>query len=250
MLFFYLNFLYSVNSLLQVCQETSPESSEGPIPSSPAGSSPLPHTPLDCEDLDLESQPPIIHEIDTSSPSDNEQLGATPFVTNINVEAQLDVPLADLPPLEFEEPFSVSALTSVPICTAVFDKPADVDQVQVNPAEERSTSTAEPEVEIPTATTTATDAPPHVDADISSAPETTELQSPESLMAKEEEEEEGEEADGPPAPETVGAVEEEEEQQEEVLEDEAAEKWETEVQEEEEGTLLTQHFNSTPKVRV
>lgn len=228
-----------------MCQETSPESSEGPIPSSPAGSSPLPHTPLDCEDLDLESQPPIIHEIDTSSPSDNEQLGATPFVTNINVEAQLDVPSADLPPLEFEEPFFVSALTSVPICTAVFDKPADVDQVQVNPAEERSTSTAEPEVEIPTATTTATDAPPHMDADISSAPE-----SPESLMAKEEEEEEGEEADGPPAPETVGAVEEEEEQQEEVLEDEAAEKWETEVQEEEEGTLLTQHFNSTPKVRV
>ncbi|XP_041812043.1 pre-B-cell leukemia transcription factor-interacting protein 1 isoform X2 [Chelmon rostratus] len=189
----------------QVCQETSPESSEGPVPSSPARMSPLPPYPLDPPDLDLESQPPVIHDIVTSSPSDNEHLGATPFVTNINLGAPLDIPAAELLPPEPEESCSAPPLTETPVYTEqALDTPADVGLM---PAGESPAFTAEAEVNIPTETLAATDPPPHVESDISFAPEGTELpgQDPESLVSESP-------IDESPAPETVGSVESEEEE--------------------------------------
>ncbi|XP_022603017.1 pre-B-cell leukemia transcription factor-interacting protein 1-like isoform X2 [Seriola dumerili] len=191
----------------QVCQETSPESSEGPIPSSPTRMSPLPHNPLDPADLDLESQPPVIHEIDTSSPSDNEHLGAIPFVTNIDLGAPLDIPAAELPPSELEESCSAPPMTEIPVSTEpVLDTPADMGPIPASPAGESLVFTAELEVNIPTETITATDPPSHVDADISFVPESTEQPSPvtERLVTEDP-------IDESPAPETVGSVEAEEE---------------------------------------
>ncbi|TDH03974.1 hypothetical protein EPR50_G00147700 [Perca flavescens] len=187
----------------QVCQETSPESSEGPIPSSPTQISPLPPNLLDSPDLDLESQPPVIHDIVTSSPSDNEHLGATPFVTNIDLGAPLDIPDADLLPSEPEESCSTYLLTEIPVFTEqVLDTPADIGMVLASPAGESPVFTAEPEVSIPTETLTATDPPPHVEADISFVPESTESPSqvPESLVTESP-------IYDSPAPETVGLVE-------------------------------------------
>ncbi|XP_023265594.1 pre-B-cell leukemia transcription factor-interacting protein 1-like isoform X1 [Seriola lalandi dorsalis] len=191
----------------QVCQETSPESSEGPIPSSPTRMSPLPQNPLDPADLDLESQPPVIHEIDTSSPSDNEHLGAIPFVTNIDLGAPLDIPAAELPPSELEESCSAPPMTEIPVSTEpVLDTPADMGPIPASPAGESLVFTAELEVNIPTETITATDPPSHVDADISFVPESTEQPSPvtERLVTEDP-------IDESPAPETVGSVEAEEE---------------------------------------
>ncbi|XP_019957578.2 pre-B-cell leukemia transcription factor-interacting protein 1 isoform X2 [Paralichthys olivaceus] len=204
----------------RVCQETSPESSEGPISSSPAQVSPLPHDLLDPPDLDLESQPPVIHEIDTSSPcSDNELLGAIPFVTNIDLGAPLDISAAELPPSEFEESCS-SPMTDLPVSTSpTFDTPADIEQDLVGPAEESLVYDVEPEVNVATETITAISPPSHVDADISFAPVSTELPSPapETLVSEEP-------VDESPAPETVGSVEAEEEA---AVEEEATETWET-----------------------
>ncbi|XP_062265170.1 pre-B-cell leukemia transcription factor-interacting protein 1 isoform X1 [Platichthys flesus] len=227
----------------QVCQETSPESSEGPIPSSPVQMSPLPHDPLDpLPDLDMESQAPVIHEIDTSSPcSDNELLGATPFVTSMDMEAQLDIIAAELPPSEFEESCS-AAVTDLPVsANPAFDTPADVEQDLVSPAEESPDFEVEPEVKVATETITAINPPSHVHADVSFAPVSTELPSPapESLVPEDTIDEspapetvgsvEAEEpVDESPAPETVGSVEEEEEA---AVEEEATETWETGEQE-------------------
>uniref|UniRef100_A0A8C9YTW9 Pre-B-cell leukemia homeobox interacting protein 1a n=1 Tax=Sander lucioperca TaxID=283035 RepID=A0A8C9YTW9_SANLU len=186
-----------------VCQETSPESSEGPIPSSPTQISPLPPNLLDPPDLDLESQPPVIHDIVTSSPSDNEHLGATPFVTNIDMGAPLDIPDANLLPAEPEESCSTHLLTEIPVFTEqVLDTPADIGMVLASPAEESPVFTAEPEVSIPTETLTATDPPPHVEADISFIPESTKSPSlvPESLVTESP-------INDSPAPGTVGLVE-------------------------------------------
>ncbi|XP_076610533.1 pre-B-cell leukemia transcription factor-interacting protein 1 [Chaetodon auriga] len=208
----------------QVCQETSPESSEGPIPSSPARMSPLPPYPLDPPDLDLESQAPVIHDIVTSSPSDNEHLGATPFVTNINLGAPLDIPAAELLPPEPEEPCSAPPLTEIPVYTEqVLDTPADI---RPTPAGESPAFTAEAEVNIPTETVAATDLPSHVEADISFATEGTELPSrhPGSLVTESP-------VDESPAPETIGSVESEEE---EAVEKEEMEPSETVTQEERE----------------
>ncbi|XP_071356023.1 pre-B-cell leukemia transcription factor-interacting protein 1 isoform X2 [Trachinotus anak] len=195
-----------INQLL-VCQETSPESSEGPIPSSPTRMSPLPHSPLDPADLDLESQPPVIHDIDTSSPSDSEHQGAIPFVTNIDLGAPLDIPPAELPPTELEESCSAPPMTEIPVSIEpVLDTPADIGPITVSPAGESPVFTAELEVNIPTETITATDPPSHVDADISFVPERTELPSPvtESLVTEDP-------IDERPAPQTVGSVEAQEE---------------------------------------
>ncbi|XP_058475476.1 pre-B-cell leukemia transcription factor-interacting protein 1 isoform X1 [Solea solea] len=225
----------------QVCQETSPESSEGPIPSSPSRLSPLPHNPLDPADLDLESQPPIIHDIDTSSPSDNENLGAIPFLTSMDLDIPLNIPAAEFHLSEFEESCSASLMTDTPVSTtSVFDTPADVCQIHVSPADESPIFTDEPEVNITTETITAIDAPSHVDADVSFAPEKTHLPNPvsESLLTEEPTEE-------TPAPETVRALEQEEEeevveeeegeteeQDEAAMEKEATDTWDTENQDE------------------
>ncbi|XP_027142669.1 pre-B-cell leukemia transcription factor-interacting protein 1 isoform X2 [Larimichthys crocea] len=195
----------------QVCQETSPESSEGPIPSSPTRLSPLPLNPLDPPDLDMESQPPVIHDIVTSSPSDNEHLGATPFVTNIAMGAPLDIPTAELLQAEPEESCSDPLLTEIPVSTEqVFDTPADIEPLPAGPAVESPVFTAEPEVSIPAETLTATHPLSHVEADISFTPEGKEPlgQDTESLVTESP-------IDDTPAPETVGSEEAEEEAAEE-----------------------------------
>ncbi|XP_044028544.1 pre-B-cell leukemia transcription factor-interacting protein 1 isoform X4 [Siniperca chuatsi] len=219
-----------------VCQETSPESSEGPIPSSPPRMSPLPPNSLDPPDLDLESQAPVIHDIVTSSPSDNEHLGATPFVTSIDLGAPIDIPAAELLPAEPEESCSAPPLTEIPVSTEqAHDMPADIGLIPASPARESPVFTAEPEVNIPAETLTATEPPCHVEADISFAPECTEppSQVPESLATESS-------INDSPAPETVGsgeadeeaAVEEEEmEPSETVTQDEREEEEEEEEEE-------------------
>ncbi|KAM9838766.1 pre-B-cell leukemia transcription factor-interacting protein 1 isoform 1-T2 [Aulostomus maculatus] len=148
----------------QVCQETSPESSEGPIPSIPARISPLPPNPLEHLDLDLESQPPIIHDIVTSSPSDNEHLGAIPFVTNIDYRATLDIPDVELPPAESEESSPAPSMTEIPsTAEPVLDAPAVVGFA--NPEGESPVFTAECEVPVLTETRTAAHPPSHVEED-------------------------------------------------------------------------------------
>lgn len=187
----------------EVCQETSPESSEGPIPSSPSRMSPLQPSLLDPPDLDLESQPPVIHDIVTSSPSDNEHLGAMPFVTNIDIVAQLDMPAVEIPPFESEESSSAPLMTEIPISAELaLEKPADAGLIPASPAGEIHVFSAEPEVNISTETLTATDPPSHVEADISFVPDSTEPQSPvpESLVTEHP-------TDESAAPETVGSTE-------------------------------------------
>lgn len=154
----------------QICQETSPESSEGPIPSSPSRLSPSPSPFLDPSEVDLESQPPVIHDIVTSSPSDNEHLGAIPFVTNIDLGTPLDIPACELLPAEVEE-----SCTDIPgFAEPVFDIPAETAPISLTPAEESPVFSAEPEVNVPTETLTATDSSSHVEADINLGQESTE----------------------------------------------------------------------------
>lgn len=209
----------------QVCQETSPESSEGPVPSSPVRMSPLPPSPLEPSDLDLESQPPVIHDIVTSSPSDNEHQGAMPFVTNMDLGAPLDIPAVEIPPLELEESCSAPHITEIPVTAElVLDTPAEAGLIQASP------ESAEPEVNIPAETLTATDLLSHVEADISFAPDSAEPSGlvPESLVTEHT-------TDESPAPETVGSAEAEEEEEEEAaVEKETAEPSETVSQEERE----------------
>ncbi|XP_013768277.1 pre-B-cell leukemia transcription factor-interacting protein 1 isoform X2 [Pundamilia nyererei] len=190
-----------------VCQETSPESSEGPVPSSPSRMSPLPPSLLDPPDPDLESQPPVIHDIVTSSPSDNEHLGAMPFVTNIDMGAPLDIPTVEVPPFESEESCSAPLIIEIPISAEhELQKPVDVGLIPASPPGESQVFSAEPEVNIPTETLTATDPLSHVEADISFVPDSTESQSPvpESLVTEHP-------TDESPAPETVGSAEADEE---------------------------------------
>ncbi|TWW65628.1 hypothetical protein D4764_21G0005280 [Takifugu flavidus] len=164
----------------QVCQETCPESSEGPIPSN--------------LDLSVESQPPVIHDIVTTSPSDNEQLEATPSVTNISLGVPLDVPSSLLPPVEPEQPsvFPVSSVGPV-----VAEQPSDFHSSPAAAAEESPVNSAGSGVGITTETLAAVGAASsHADADVAVAPERTEASSP---------------ADDLPAPELVGSQETEEE---------------------------------------
>ncbi|XP_041664093.1 pre-B-cell leukemia transcription factor-interacting protein 1 isoform X2 [Cheilinus undulatus] len=220
----------------QVCQETSPESGEGPIPSSPSRLSPLPPNTLDTTDLDQESQPPVIHDIVTSSPGDNEPLGVTPFVTSIDLCAPLDIPASELPLEAPEESCSAPPLAAVPITTEeAFDTAADATLIPAQPIEESPVFPAEPEVSVPTETLTAPDPPSHVEADISTAPESTELPSqvPESPVVESP-------VTDSPAAETVGAAEAEQ-QQEEEEEEVAVEEEEVAVEEEfEPSELVTQ----------
>ncbi|XP_069549557.1 pre-B-cell leukemia transcription factor-interacting protein 1 [Brachyistius frenatus] len=191
----------------QVCQETSPESSEGPISSSPVQMSPLPPNPLDPPDLDPESQPPVIHDIVTSSPGDNEHLGAMPFVTNMDLGASLDIQAVEILPVEPEESCSLPSMTEILASTeAVLDRPADTEPIPASPAEESHVFSAEPEVNIPTETLTTTDPPSHDGAKSSFVPDITEPSSPlpESLVTEHL-------PDEGPAPETVGSAEAEEE---------------------------------------
>ncbi|XP_071374000.1 pre-B-cell leukemia transcription factor-interacting protein 1 [Centroberyx affinis] len=164
----------------QVCQETSPEASEGPGPSSLTRSSPLPPNPFDLPDPDADSQPPVIHDIVTSSPSDNEHLGATPFVTNLDLGAPLDIPVPELPLAELEpESSPAPPIPEIPVSAEPeLDMPADIGPLPESPAVESPVLAAEPEVSIATETLTASDPPSHVDADISPSQESPEPPSP------------------------------------------------------------------------
>uniref|UniRef100_A0A3B3ZA58 Uncharacterized protein n=1 Tax=Periophthalmus magnuspinnatus TaxID=409849 RepID=A0A3B3ZA58_9GOBI len=114
----------------QICQETTPEPSEGPIPSSP---------PLE---EDPESQPPVIHDIVASSPSDNDNLSTVPFVTNLDLGTPLEIPTSDL--LQDEE--EVCCATDNPLAAVpMFDKPVDIGPISERQEEESSSPPEEDE---------------------------------------------------------------------------------------------------------
>ncbi|KAM4725837.1 uncharacterized protein pbxip1a [Anableps anableps] len=202
----------------QVCQETSPESSEGPIPSSPSRLSPLPSNPLDPSYLDTESQPPVIHDIMTTSPSDNEPQGAMPLVTSIDLAAQLDLPAVDIlladPTVSPPAPHMTEITASA---EPVLHTPADSGPMPASPPARSDVSSTKPKVNVPTETLTATEPLPHVESEIRFGPESTEPPSP---VPERLETEHG--AGESPTPETVGSAETEEvmtdtEKEEEIL---------------------------------
>lgn len=210
----------SVLSDLQVCQETCPESSEGPVPSN--------------LDFNVESQPPVIHDIVTTSPSDNEQLEATPLVTSISLGVPLDVPTSSVPPAEPEEP-SVFPVASEGPGTAAppVHSPSHMHPTPAAAAEESPVDPAE------SAVGATTETPGDADA----APERAEASSL---------------AEGLPAPELVGSEETEEEttgEKEEMEQSELPDEMEDE-EDLEEGTKLrmehvcvTIHNNGFRKTR-
>lgn len=212
----------SIPSDLQVCQETCPESSEGPIPSN--------------LDFSVESQPPVIHDIVTTSPSDNEQLEATPFVTNISLGVPLDVPTSLLPPVEPEEPGVFPVVSEGPVVAEQpVDSPSDIHSSAAAAAEESPVDSAGSGVGITTETLAAVDAASaHADADIAVAPERTDASSP---------------ADDLPAPELVGSQETEEEtpgEKEELEQSELPDEMEDEEEDEEgTGSVSRLSLNST-----
>lgn len=189
--------------------------------------SPLPPNPLDPLDLDLESQPPVIHDIVTSSPSDNEHLGAIPFVTNLDLGAPLDIPVPDLPPADPEEFISAPLMTEIPVAAEpVLYTPADIG---ASLSEESPVFTAEPKVNISTETLTAVEPPSHVEADVSFVQDSSDPPSP----VPESQVTECPIADSP-APETVGSAEAAEESTVEKEETEPSESVTQYEQEEEE----------------
>uniref|UniRef100_A0A8C7WPW2 Pre-B-cell leukemia homeobox interacting protein 1a n=1 Tax=Oryzias sinensis TaxID=183150 RepID=A0A8C7WPW2_9TELE len=180
-----------------VCQETSPD------------------TPLDPPDLDLESQPPVIHDIVTTSPSDNEHLGGVSFVTNIDLSAPLDVPEVEVSSVETEL-LSLAPPTAECSAPAEVDTSADSGSIPSSDVGETPDRTAEPDP--PTETLTATRSF-SVEAESGVIPERKEPPPPPLTRQSDDE---------GPAPETSGLAEEEEE------EEEAAGKPEIQTQEEEE----------------
>lgn len=191
---------------------------------------------LDPPDLDLESQPPVIHDIVTSSPSDNEHLGATPFVTHIDMGAPRDVSASELLASEPEDSCDAPPVTEIPAFTEEdLDTPADIGMIPASPAVEGPDFTTEPEVSFPTETLTATDPPSHVEDEMSFVPDSPEPPSyvpdTESLVTESPISES-------PAPETVGSLEAEEEEEEKKKE-EVEEKEEAAVEKEELDTTET-----------
>ncbi|XP_033831691.1 pre-B-cell leukemia transcription factor-interacting protein 1 [Periophthalmus magnuspinnatus] len=126
----------------QICQETTPEPSEGPIPSSPSRISPLPSHSFSPLEEDPESQPPVIHDIVASSPSDNDNLSTVPFVTNLDLGTPLEIPTSDL--LQDEE--EVCCATDNPLAAVpMFDKPVDIGPISERQEEESSSPPEEDE---------------------------------------------------------------------------------------------------------
>lgn len=200
---------------------------------SPARLSPLPPGPHDASYFDLESQPPVIHDIVTTSPSDNEPQGAMSFVTNMDLGAQLDVPVVEISTADSGEPCSASPMTEFTVSAEpALDTPADSGLIPASFAGEEDVSSAVPEVNVPTETLTATEPLPHVEADISFAPGSTEPEStiPQSL-----------ETERPAAPETLGSAETEEEEAERE-EDKPSETMDMDEGEDEEGEKLSHFF--------
>ncbi|XP_014843235.1 PREDICTED: pre-B-cell leukemia transcription factor-interacting protein 1-like isoform X2 [Poecilia mexicana] len=178
----------------QVCQETSPESGEGPIPSSPSRLSPPPSSPLEASYIDTESQPPVIHDIVTTSPSDNEPQGAMPLVGSIDLAAQLDIPADVL----LADPAVSPPHTTDASAEAALHTPADSEPTPASAVARSDVWSSEPEVTVPTETLTAAEPPPHVEAEVSFAAEPP---SPVPERPK---------TRGSPDPETVGSAEAEE----------------------------------------
>ncbi|XP_005796572.2 pre-B-cell leukemia transcription factor-interacting protein 1-like [Xiphophorus maculatus] len=178
----------------QVCQETSPESGEGPIPSSPSRLSPLPSNPLDTSYIDTESQPPVIHDIVTTSPSDNEPQGAMPLVSSIDLAAQLEIPAVDI---LLADPTEVPPLVT-DASEAALHTPTDSEPTPASAVAGSDVWSFQPKVNVPTETLTAAEPPPHVEAEVSFAAEPP-SPVPEQLKTG-----------GSPEPETVGSAEAEE----------------------------------------
>ncbi|CAB1424878.1 unnamed protein product [Pleuronectes platessa] len=187
----------------QVCQETSPESSEGPIPSSPVQMSPLPHDPLDpLPDLDMESQAPVIHEIDTSSPCKQDLVSPAEESPDFDVEPEVNVATEIITAIN--PPSHVHADVSFAPVSTELPSPAPESLVPEEPVDESPAPETVGSVEA------------EEPVDESPAPETVG-----SVEAEEP-------VDESPAPETVGSVEAEEEA---AVEEEATETWETGEQE-------------------
>uniref|UniRef100_A0A1A7WD48 Pre-B-cell leukemia homeobox interacting protein 1a n=1 Tax=Iconisemion striatum TaxID=60296 RepID=A0A1A7WD48_9TELE len=177
----------STNSWTLLSPEEAAIENVGPVDD---GTESLGDAPSLSEEVaDPESQPPVIHDIVTTSPSDNEPQGAMPFVTTIDLEAHLDVPAAQLniPAVE------ISAADSKESCTEitdpaepVLDTVADSGLVPACLSAEGVALSAEAEVNVPMETVTATDAPSHVEADISFVPKGTDppRSAPESLVTE------------------------------------------------------------------
>ncbi|XP_027891857.1 pre-B-cell leukemia transcription factor-interacting protein 1 [Xiphophorus couchianus] len=184
----------------QVCQETSPESGEGPIPSSPSRLSPLPSNPLDTSYIDTESQPPVIHDIVTTSPSDNEPQGAMPLVSSIDLAAQLEIPAVDILLADPTEapPHVTDASAAAEAALHTPHTPTDSEPTPVSAVAGSDVWSFQPKVNVPTETLTAAEPPPHVEGEVSFAAEPP-SPVPEQLKTG-----------GNPEPETVGSAEAEE----------------------------------------
>ncbi|XP_020356345.1 pre-B-cell leukemia transcription factor-interacting protein 1-like isoform X2 [Oncorhynchus kisutch] len=196
----------------QVCQETTPDICEVPVPSIPTLLSPSlsSHAPLD-PDLASQPEPPIIHDMVTSSPTDNEQLAAMPFVTHVDMVVPLNVPFTEPPPSEVDP-----ELSPVPE-SSTLDTHTVLCPVPESLALETS---AESDISIHTDSLTPTGSQSDTVTDIGPLPESSE--EPLSPAPEPHAVPESPDPDGPP-PETIGS--------EEAAEDPAVEKEETELPE-------------------
>lgn len=127
--------------------------------------------------------------MDTSSPSDNDMLGAVPFVTNIDLGIPLHIPPIELPPAEPEVLRSELLVSPEPVLDATEESP---------------------EFNIATETLTATDPPSHAEPDIRFAPDSTEPTKADSENLEAEHP-----IDESPVPEAVGPIDAQEEATEE-----------------------------------
>lgn len=217
-------------SYIQVCQETSPESGEGPIPSSPSRLSPLPSNPLDTSYIDTESQPPVIHDIVTTSPSDNEPQGAMPLVSSIDLAAQLEIPAVDILLADpTEAPPHVTDASAA--AEAALHMPTDSEPTPASAVAGSDVWSFQPKVNVPTETLTAAEPPPHVEAEVSFAAEPP-SPVPEQLKTG-----------GSPEPETVGSAEAEEDVADAEKEEEMPSESQKVDEEEEEGIRGSNHYS-------
>ncbi|XP_029587078.1 pre-B-cell leukemia transcription factor-interacting protein 1-like isoform X1 [Salmo trutta] len=147
-------------------QEMAPDTCEGPVPSRPTLLSPSPTSgvPLD-HDLESQPEPPIIHSMVTSSPTDNEQLAAMPFVTHVDLVVPLDASFTEPPPSEVELELSPVSESSP------LDTHTDTGPVPESIALETSAPSAEHDISIHTETPTPTGPPSDTVTDIGPAPE-------------------------------------------------------------------------------
>lgn len=185
----------------------------------------------------------MIHDMVTTSPSDYELLGATPFVTNMDLGASLHIPSSQFPPPEPEESSSAPPLPEDPVATErEVDQPGDVDSTPASAAEQSPVVAAEPVVSIPAETLTAADTLAHDDADVGVAAESSkqykEEPATESLIddgaikVKENEEEEEKEETEETEEKEATAEHDQVEHDDKVIQEEVGEE---EEEEEEEG---------------